>query len=1186
MFLKRLDVVGFKSFADRIGVEFVPGVTAVVGPNGSGKSNITDAIRWVLGEQSAKSLRGSKMQDIIFSGSDSRKSLNYAEVTLTLDNQSNYLPLDYNEISVTRKVYRSGDSEYFINKQSCRLKDIVDLFMDTGLGRESFSIIGQGKIEEILNSKAEEKRKIFEEAAGVLKYKQRKVKAELKLSETEDNLLRVEDILYELEDQIEPLKIQASIAKDYLEKREELEKIEVSLLAYEIEDFHEKWQKQSRVLEELKEQELDLSTSIKKGEAKLENNRHELHVLDESINDLQNVLLLTSEELEKLEGKKEVLKERQKNAGKNREELSERLLHFQAKKDYYETTLEEEQQCLVSQKDKLEQLHAQLDQETEVLTSLEEDVEAVIDSLKSDYIELLNKQAALKNEIRYLNEQIGQQERKSAQLDQEYKNLLQQRSELQSKKQKAEQKLAEVKVKLEDHLNRYYDLQRQLEKTEETYRRKESQLYQAFQYLQQARSRKEVLEEMQEDYAGFYQGVKEVLKERDTLKGIEGAVAELISVDKQYEVAVETALGAAMQHIVVDDEENARQAIRYLKSQRFGRATFLPLSVIKPRKLSEFEFNQLQNHASFIGAAANLITTNERYKPIISNLLGHVIVTKDLKSANELAKLLKYRYRIVTLEGDVVNPGGSMTGGSVKQSKNSLLSRQRELETVQHKLVEMEEQTRQLEEVVKKLKSELEEGRSQLEVMREHGETIRLDEQDFLNAAKEAALEEKSMNERLMLYDREKTAFQSEKGSIHKRLSELEETLSCVTRQAEEMEAEIESLTARKKSQQTNKEEVQEKITFLKIQTAEQQQSFKNQQEKVSRLKTEQKEILQELSYTEDSLRYLSEEINSETSSEGELEEMLSIKRAEKNETAKLIAERRENRLTNQQKIEDQEQELKQVKRQQKQVLEIVRHEEIKCNRLDMDLENRLNKLSEEYELTFERAKEKYPLMFSAEESRKQVKLLKMAIDELGTVNLGAIDEYERVQERYNFLVDQRDDLQHAKGTLHQVIGEMDEEMKKRFEQTFFEIREHFQIVFQELFGGGQADLALTVPEDLLNTGVDILAQPPGKKLQHLNLLSGGERALTAIALLFAILKVRPVPFCVLDEVEAALDEANVARFAGYLKRFSKETQFIVVTHRKGTMEEADVLYGVTMQESGVSKLVSVRLEESKQLVK
>jgi chromosome segregation protein len=1186
MYLKRLDIIGFKSFADRIGVDFVPGVTAVVGPNGSGKSNITDAIRWVLGEQSAKSLRGSKMEDIIFAGSDTRKALNFAEVSLTLDNEEQGLAIDYNEVSVTRRVSRSGDSDFFINKQPCRLKDIVDLFMDSGLGKEAFSIISQGKVEEILNSKAEDRRTIFEEAAGVLKYKNRKRQAEGKLTETQDNLNRVNDIIHELESQVEPLKIQASIAKDYLEKKDELEKIEVSLTVYEIEDLHHKWEQFSKQLLEHQQEELKLSAEMQKKEAKMEETRDHLTALDESISSLQNVLLHATEELEKLEGRKEVLKERKKNASQNKEQLEKNIQEITEKISLLKKNSEVQEEAVRVLNVQSKELQRVLKEKQEKMLLFAENIDEKIEALKSEYFDLLNEQTSAKNEIKYIDQQFEMHEKKSNRLDAENDKFLKERQIAQTKKIEVLSALEDIQRKLADQVAVYRNEERKLETVKTNYQKQEKTLYDAYQILQKAKSRKEMLEEMEEEFSGFFQGVKEVLKARGkNLNGIEGAVAELVSVPKEYDLAFETALGGALQHIVVDHEQNARAAIQFLKQNGYGRATFLPLSVIKGRTLSAAQLSSIQHHPSLIGPASSLVSFEKKYEDVINNLLGNVVIAKDLKGANELAKLLQYRCRIVTVDGDIVNPGGSMTGGAVKQKTSSLLSRKTELEDLKGKLVIMDEKTTSLENLVKTLKKEVQEVELQIEGMRKDGENHRLNEQSLKGDLREAELEEKTINDRLAIYDLENAQFKEEQGALTSRRNELFASLDSYKEKIATLENQMAILTEQKTHNLSSKEMLINQINDVKVELAAKNEQFVNAKERLVQTKEDLNENERKLAYYNEDLQLLSSEMTNSSSGEEQLEVAVKRKQQDKDETIQLISSRRQERLELAQTLEDMEVDAKEIKRVHKGMVEVLKDEEVKINRLDVELENRLAHLREEYLLSFEAAKEQYPLTIPIEEAKKKVKLIKLAIEELGNVNLGAIEEYERVSERYEFLSEQKTDLQEAKDTLFQVIEEMDVEMKKRFKQTFEGIRTHFEPVFRALFGGGRADLRLTEPEDLLKTGVEIVAQPPGKKLQNLALLSGGERALTAIALLFSILKIRPVPFCILDEVEAALDEANVYRFSQYLKRYSSETQFIVITHRKGTMEEADVLYGVTMQESGVSKLVSVRLEDSKELV-
>lgn len=1180
MFLKRLEAIGFKSFADRISIDFVPGMTAIVGPNGSGKSNITDAIRWVLGEQSAKSLRGAKMEDVIFSGSESRKPLNVAEVTLTLDNSDQFLPLEYEEVSITRRVYRSGDSEFFINNQPCRLKDIVDLFMDSGVGREAFSIISQGKVEEILSSKAEDRRMIFEDAAGVLKYKTRKKKAEQKLNETEDHLQRVQDILHELNQQLEPLKQQASIANEYLEKKEQLQTYEVGLIVYEIEQLHEKWEALKKQLALHQQNEMELATTLQKEEAHIAQLRHELTALDESIDGLQQVLLLVSEELEKMEGKKQLLKERKSNAYKQQQQMEQTMGQLAERERALEATIAEKKKVLQQLQTDVQALQAQLKEQNNVLSAYGPKAEEEIERLKSEYIDLVHEQATLKNERMHIESQLQKNEEKQQQLvtaNNEHIQAYEQIVEQWEQKQKLIHELQERIAKQEQTLQ---TKEEQLTARKEQYRKKETTLYEAYQYVQKVKSKKEMLEAMQQEYAGFFQGVKEVLKAKDRLNGIHGAVVELMTVPSGLETAIEVALGGAAQHIVVKNEQSAREAIQFLKQNKYGRATFLPLDVIQRKLFPPSVRENIAKHPAYVGIASELISYEATYENIMTNILGTVIVTRDLKGANELARQLQYRYRLVTLEGDVVNPGGAMTGGTVNKQTSSLFSRARELEEVTAHWRDVEQKTIELEQLVQREKEAIAQAEQERTALYTELEASRMELQEEKSAWMELNLRKKHMDERLAVYRYERQTLEEEKKQLTARLHDIMHSLHTLEKHIASIDEQVKQWTEKKQLEQQSKEQMQEKLTALKVALAEKQEHVRNEEQHVHRLTEEWEEVKRTLTHIEKERNELVRHTNEQTEDEQQLERICEEKTKQKEETIELIASRREQRLHYQTKLEQLEKEIKELKRQHKQLTDTLKDEEVKLARFDMELDHLLNRLREEYKLSFEAAKEAFPLHIPAQEARKKVKLIQLAIDELGTVNLGAIEEYERVSERHRFLTEQKEDLQQAKDTLYQVIDEMDDEMKRRFATTFEQIRTQFARVFVELFGGGKADLQLTDPNDLLHTGVDIVAQPPGKKLQHLSLLSGGERALTAIALLFAILNVRPVPFCVLDEVEAALDEANVQRYAKYLKKFSDDTQFIVITHRKGTMEEADVLYGVTMQQSGVSKLVSVRLEE------
>ncbi|MBO8155268.1 MAG: chromosome segregation protein SMC [Bacillaceae bacterium] len=1186
MFLKRLDTVGFKSFAERISVEFVPGVTAVVGPNGSGKSNFTDAIRWVLGEQSAKSLRGAKMEDIIFAGSDSRKPLNFAEVTLTLDNEDQALPLDYQEVSVTRRVYRSGESEFYINKQPCRLKDIVDLFLDSGLGKEAFSIIGQGKVEEILSSKAEERRTIFEEAAGVLKYKQRKKKAEYKLAETQENLNRVEDIIYEIEGQLEPLKEQAAVAKDYLEKKKELEQHEVSLFVAEIEKLNEQWENITKEIDEKKELAIHKQTEIQKEEAGIEQEKADLKALDESIDELQQLLLTLTQELEHLEGQKQLISERLKHFEENKDKLASEDQRLKEKVERIQKQMKQEEEKLDGYKKNLHSTRKKISQIKQEIEMASHNMEEEIEELKSEYIERLNEQAAKRNENQSIERQLHQIELKERRLTERFQELLKQREQVEEEKSSLEEQKEILANHIQAKQSELSESKRELLNRKEKLEQEEQKLYQGYQYMQKLRSRKETLEEMKEDFAGFFQGVKEVLKARDKkeLAGIYGAVAEVVEIPDQYLVSMETALGSQAQHIIVEDEPAARKAIQWLKRTNQGRATFLPLKSIQPKSIPSQLVSRAQEHPGFVGIASDLVRFDKKYESAICSLIGNTVISKTLKDANELASILNRRYRIVTLEGDVVNPGGSMTGGARKRSNHSIFTREKELEQLNQKLHDYEGKITQFEQHIKSEKAMLKEKEQEIEKLLQSLDHLNKEHHQLDSSLREVELKSSNVNDHLTLYDQEKSQFNRDRKNLEKSKNENENRLQQLDEQAKALSEKIELLTNQQTSQKSNREKLQEALQNHQVMAAEQEGNVKHQKDKVDSLKEQLEDLHRQQRILHEEQKQLLAIKQDEVTTE-QIQEQVYEKRKQKDQSERLIQTRKEERQKRHQNIADMERELKEKNRQYQSLSSDIQKQEVQANRLDVELENRLNYLREEYMLSYEKAKSDFGKAENIDQTKQKVKLIRKSIDELGTVNLGAIDEYKRIKERYEFLKEQQTDLIEAKNTLFAVIKEMDEEMVRRFEHTFFQIKEEFTQVFQQLFGGGRADLVLTDPDDLLDTGVEIKAQPPGKKLQHLGLLSGGERALTAIALLFAILRVRPVPFCVLDEVEAALDEANVNRFAQYLKRYSEKTQFIVITHRKGTMEEADVLYGVTMQESGVSRLVSVRLEETEKMM-
>ncbi|MBD8013828.1 chromosome segregation protein SMC [Planococcus wigleyi] len=1180
MFLKRLEVMGFKSFADRIGIDFVPGVTAVVGPNGSGKSNVTDAIRWVLGEQSAKSLRGAKMEDVIFSGSDSRKPLNFAEVTLILDNADGRVPLDYSEVSVTRRVFRSGESAYLLNKQNCRLKDITDLFMDSGLGKEAFSIISQGRVDEILNSKAEERRSIFEEAAGVLKYKQRKKKAEVKLNETDENLNRVLDILHELDGRMEPLQIQASTARDYLDMNEQLKDADIALLAFDAGNLERELEQVTFDAAAHTEKEQQLSADIQLKERAVAKIRRTLADLDNKIDQAQNSLVEASAETEKWQGRKLLMSEKKSNAHRQAKQLQENVDAEKLENDFLEKKHTEQLVLLEERKVELQTIRAAIKQLEEQLNRSPADIENEIENCKSIYIELMNEQATVKNELKNIGLQAQQLSESTGRIESQRTDFTAELSKLESEKTKAEQNAQEIRTLLDDKRQQYKDSEAAYQQQKQNFEQKQSMLFQAYQSQKQLAARIGTLQELEADFSGFFQGVREVLvaREKGHLAGIRGAVAELAQVEKTHAKAIETALGASSQHIVTENEQHAREAIDFLRKKRAGRSTFLPMTVMKARKIPEHTLATVREHPSYISMAFELVSYDPQYSMIIENLLGNVIIATDLKGATAIARATGNRFRVVTLEGDIVNAGGSMTGGASKMQA-SFFTRKAELEQLLVQASELKETILNAEKTVQKEQADVKAAEESIQILRAEGEKYRDMEAESAIILREIEAVLKTTIERFRLFEAQQKNREYDLTAITGRQETAASRLESIVKELHAITVKIDELTLFKQQNESARDQVLEKL-------AEQKSLYAVTKERVTQLTASEAELSERLEKSnrklqehQKELQWIQSEEAAKVYSDEEILREIESWSAKKVQIQQTVNQTKEQRAEQQNGLNELEENLREQQRIYKGYVEAIRICEVKSTRLDVQIQSLIAQLEASYQLTLEQAKQ-FEMMDEETVVRRKVKLLKQSIEELGPVHLGAIEEFDHVSDRHAFLTEQRNDLNEAKDTLRTLIREMDGEMTSRFDETFHAIRKQFQRVFKELFGGGSADLVLTDPQDLLMTGVEIIAQPPGKKLQNLTLLSGGERALTAIALLFAILNVRPVPFCVLDEVEAALDESNVVRYSQYLKKFSEDTQFIVITHRKGTMEGADVLYGITMQESGISKLVSVKLEE------
>ena len=1170
--------MGFKSFAERISVDFVPGVTAVVGPNGSGKSNITDAIRWVLGEQSAKSLRGAKMEDVIFAGSDSRKPLNFAEVTLILDNTKGLFPLDYTEISVSRRVFRSGESAYLLNGQQCRLKDINDVFMDSGLGKEAFSIISQGRVDEILNSRPEDRRSIFDEAAGVLKYKTRKKKAEHKLFETEDNLDRVLDILKELDSRILPLQKSAEIAKKHAVLSVETRQADVELLNFDAKKLHDEVVKRTIDAREIQFEKEKLEVETEAVELEADSLKQDVTRVDEKMDVLQRQLVDSSAEAEKWDGRRLLSIEKRKNSEQQVARIQTEIKEVEQERQSLLEKIKIAKENLALSVNNLEKSTSEMDGISQVLKRSVVETEREIEDLKATYIDRLNEEATLRNDLKHIEERlIG--EKSSTERIVEQTSLLKNRLlELNKEKSLKVATLSSLRLKYDEANTSYKRSIEELKGTEKELNEQQELLQKALNRQYEMNGRMRALESMEADFSGFYSGVKEVLlgKKSGKLTGIDGAVAELITVKKDYIKAIETALGGAMQHIVTGSEAEARKAIGYLKTKNAGRATFLPRDIMKSRSIPNSTLRTIEQHPEFIGTAERLVETSPQFSIITENLLGNTVVAKTLAGASAIAKLLGYRYRVVTMDGDIVNAGGSLTGGGVKGGA-SVFTRKAELETLKSQLDVMKDSLKVATEKIGETKMNVAKQLQHSEQFRTQTGNLQVEINEFESTVREIELSIRTLESELATTEVGMRGAESSGSELAIKKSTLQKEHLIVKEDLlliQEKVAVLERLAADRRSEESTLKErfsnLREKVAVLREQKA-------NQLLAISELELAEKTGVQKLNALREQLQYFTgnddeKELTADeivakiyhaTESKRTIEQTLNADRITRNSLAEQLQKR--------------EMHMRSLRVSSSESSSRLNALNVLISRLETQYETVTQRLMGDYGLHPDlQVDDNYDELAN----RGKVDSLKRELTLLGPVNPNSIVEYTEVFERHTFLSTQRNDLLEAKRTLDEAMSEMDTEMITRFSTTFNAVQGRFREVFKVMFGGGDADLILTNPSNLLETGVDIVARPPGKKLQNLSLLSGGERALTAIALLFSIIEVRPVPFCILDEVEAALDEANVLRYSKYLKKFSEKTQFIVITHRKGTMEGADVLYGITMQESGVSKLISVKLSE------
>ena len=1181
MYLKRLEMYGFKSFADKTVLDFKPGITTVIGPNGSGKSNISDCIRWILGEQSIKSLRGSKTEDIIFSGTQNRKSLGFAEGSIVIDNSDGKLPIEYAEVTVTRRLYRSGESGYYINKAPCRLKDILELFMDTGIGKDGYSIIGQGKIDEILSNKSEDRRHIFEEAAGIVKYRARKQESEKKLEQTKLNLLRINDIISEIESNIDSLKTQSEKAKKYLNLRDELKNVEIGLFLYNIDEYKnkiEEFQKDLEIYEtqKIKEEEKLNNISIEKEglrnsldelilliektqnlkfefEKKKEQIISEINVNTERISNNEENYKRYDVEIKDLEEKNKVLEEDKKlrsekklNLAANKEKFEKELEEKQKELDEYSKTLSDKELEIESKKKKVDE---NIDKRYELVASL--------NSEKANFENLIKKEKSLKSELDSSILELDSTRATKSELDSAFYTIEKNRNDALKELEELKSKNAESDKKIEEFNQKINDL-------EKDYRIKDSKL----KFLQETEREKE----------GYNKSVKAILnkteKESTYKKGVYGVLANLISVPKEYETAIEMALGASIQNIVTETEEEAKKLIEYLRTEKLGRASFLPISSIRGQKIEKIN---LVNGT--IGIASDLIKYDKKYEQVILNLLGRTVITDNLDTAVMLTKKNSQKFKIVTLKGDVINPGGSITGGFIAPKTVNLLGRtseikdlEKELKSLLTKINKIKQEKQEYENSISDIKKSMEDKQKvlndseivyatesqkiknyELEILKIESKNAKLKNDINLNSE-----EQKETNKHISDMSKEMGELDAENKSLNEEINEYTKTNKEAQKYIDDLNFEVTNLKISVSSFDESEISINEFVERIDNDISVNNESIKNKQELREKILTDNIEL-------ENKIRDLKNEIlnmEKEVSESSEKTESLKKERQEKNEKlSKLEID-----------TEEQQNIINDLKNQISKI-------EIRKSKTELELEQTINKMWEEYELTPNNVKDVEKCENQAEVSKK-VSSLRQNIKELGSINIDSIKEYEETKQRYDFMCEQRLDLENSISKLKKLISEIVDTMKKQFAEKFKAINQNFKEVFIELFGGGKAELKLEDSNQILECGIEIEVQPPGKKLQSMSLLSGGEKAFTAIALLFAILKINPAPFCVLDEIEAALDDVNVYRFAEYLKKFGKETQFLVITHRKGTMEAADTVYGITMEEKGVSKLLSLNMNQ------
>ncbi len=1178
MYLKEIEIQGFKSFADKTKVVFDQGVTAVVGPNGSGKSNITESLRWALGESSVKSLRGGKMPDVIFAGTESRKPLNYASVVVTLDNEDGFIKDAGQVIKVERHIYRSGDSEYRIDGKKVRLRDVHDLFLDTGLGRDSFSIISQGKVEEIFNSKPEERRAIFEEAAGVLKYKTRRKETESKLQQTQDNLDRLEDIIYELDNQIKPLAKQAENARKFLDLDSQRKAIYLDVLVAQI--------KENKVELELTEEELtqvqELLTSYYQKREELEEENQTLKKkrqdLQAQMSKDQGSLMDLTNLISDLERKLALSKLESEQVALNQQEAQARLTALEDKRKTLSKEKSEKEVNLAQLEENLAENNKELNRLEAELLSFSDDPDQMIELLRERFVALLQEEADVSNQLTRIENELENSRQLSQKQADQLKKL---KEQLATAKEKASQQKTELETAKEQVQKLLADYQASAKEQEEqkvSYQAQQSQLFDRLDSLKNKQARAQSLENILRNHSNFYAGVKSVLQEKDRLGGIIGAVSEHLTFDVHYQTALEIALGASSQHIIVEDENAATKAIDYLKRNRAGRATFLPLTTIKARTISSQNQDAIVASPGFLGMADELVSFDKRLEAIFKNLLATTAIFDTVEHARTAARQVRYQVRMVTLDGTELRTGGSYAGGANRQN-NSIFIKP-ELEQLQKEIAEEEASLHSEEESLKTLQDEMAVLTERLEAIKSQGEQARIQEQGLSLAYQQTNQQVEELETLWKLQEEELNRLSE--GDWQADKEKCQDRLTTIASEKQNLETEIEEIKSNKNAIQERYQNLQEQVAQARLLKSELQGQKRYEVTDIERLgkeldnlDIEQEEIQRLLQEKVDNLEKVDTDLLSQQAEEAKTQKT--------NLQQGLI--RKQFELDDiEGQLDDIAGHLDQARQQNEEWIRKQTRAEAKKEKVSERLRYLQAQLTDQYQISYTEALEKAHELEELNLAEQEVKDLEMAIRSLGPVNLDAIEQYEEVHNRLDFLNSQRDDILSAKNLLLETITEMNDEVKERFKSTFEAIRESFKVTFRQMFGGGQADLILT-EGDLLTAGVEISVQPPGKKIQSLNLMSGGEKALSALALLFSIIRVKTIPFVILDEVEAALDEANVKRFGDYLNRFDKDSQFIVVTHRKGTMAAADSIYGVTMQESGVSKIVSVKLKDLEETV-